>query len=183
MNNGIRLSGTRFCHFLNCGDTFYEPYVIERTINALRVGTSSLYIWGFNYSSESLINDARPLTLKDVLSYRNSYCHQSQVISTHLLQKWFFRTDLELCSDFLMTIQILSDYDSDSLGFIGVNYQGLGFSHGKFPDIIYEKRRCILIWYTSLGLIRKVSQFPFFLMGILWNGHPQLFRLMHWLLR
>lgn len=176
MNKGISRMKAEYAHFLNCGDTFYDSFVITKTIDLLNTSPGvPLFAWDFIYENQGLYS-LKDLNITTILKGKSSYCHQAQIVHKDILLKYKFDSNLSLCADYLMTLNALLVSKFQHMNFIGVIYEGHGFSHNKESMIFIQKRTAIFRWIAVNGIIKISPKIAF--IALSWNLNQLFSRLL-----
>lgn len=100
MNKGIELAKSKWCIFLNSGDTFYN----ENVLYELSKNEYLIYdvVYGntlYEYNNKHSINIPRK---EDELTFRikSEFCHQSSMIKTNLLKNNKYSLEYKIASDY-----------------------------------------------------------------------------------
>lgn len=131
MNQAVSHAAGEFLIFLNCGDTFCDNTVLERTLEILeeekRVGTDMdrLVLYGDTFGEKNQVSIASPPVINGFACYRNIPCHQSCFYSAALCRE----------KPYDVQYRIRADYDH----FLWCRYRaGAKFRHMGFPVASYE---------------------------------------------
>lgn len=131
MNQAVSHAAGEFLIFLNCGDTFCDNTVLERTLEILeeekRAGTDMdrLVLYGDTFGEKNQVSIASPPVINGFACYRNIPCHQSCFYSA------------ALCRDkpYDLRYRIRADYDH----FLWCFYRAKAkMRHMDFPVAVYE---------------------------------------------
>ena len=183
MNIGTNLSRGEFVHFLNCGDLLFEEFTLSKTLQAIDMQEFDLYFWDYSILGSLEIISFENVTAFNTIFYRNSYCHQAQIIRRRLLLDLKYNLNFKFCADYLTTLKILSIGKCKTLSFTGVYYEPGGFSDNHFSEIVLEKRLAFLDFISfskHLGLeLNKLD----LIKGFLWNANPLLTKVLHRMFR
>lgn len=183
MNKGTDLSRGDFLHFLNCGDLLYDDSILSKTISCIGSGEKDLYFWNYLVIGSHEVVKFSDVTAFSILTYKNGYCHQAQIIRRELLLSLGYNLEFLYCADYLTTLKILSIGESCTLDFLGVFYEPGGFSDNKFTEIVLEKRKAFSEFNSFLSTINKKITPLEFIQAFLWNLSPQLTKILHRFLR
>lgn len=131
MNQAVSHAAGEFLLFLNCGDTFADESVLERTSNVLKreksAGTDMdrLVLYGDTCGGKNGVTIAAAPEITGFTCYRNIPCHQSCFYSAALCREKLY--DLRY--------KIRADYDH----FLWCYYRGKAkIRHMDFPVSVYE---------------------------------------------
>ncbi len=105
MNKGVAAAKGEYCIFMNSGDCFHGPDVIQRLKDS---GVSAYIICGNARILEDPPRIKKPfkdITLKTL--YKGAICHQSAFIKTELLREFPYDETLKIVSDKKFFIQAL----------------------------------------------------------------------------
>ena len=97
MNKGIKKATGKWINFMNCGDTFYDNYVIENILNNINKNIDIIYgNTNLVYSFGSYILKAE----KDVSSKQYMpFCHQSSFTNSNLMKRYGYDLQYKICAD------------------------------------------------------------------------------------
>ncbi len=141
MNAGIGYAKGTYLIFMNCGDTFYSPNVLENVKSYLCCKRDFPGIIYGDYERDGIICN-QPSKMTGFTAYRSALCHQTM---------FFHRSVFDKCGRYCLEYPIKSDYekmlDAFFSGFrfthipcIICHYQGGGFSeNNKKNNEIEEK--------------------------------------------
>ena len=131
MNQAVSHATGDFVVFLNCGDTFADQRVLERTEKAVMEQTSAgadpehLVLYGDTLGEKNGVIIASPPAITGFTCYRNIPCHQSCFYSAALCRE----------KPYDLNYRIRADYDH----FLWCYYRGRAkFVHMRFPVASYE---------------------------------------------
>ena len=117
----------RYVIFMNCGDTFYDERVLEKTAVVVDhdTPTSPMVYYGDVYRETNRAVDPAPPEITGFTCYRNIPCHQACFYDSRLIKAKPFNLDYK----------IRADYDQ----FLWCFYKGrAGFRHLGFTVASYE---------------------------------------------
>ncbi|MBR6868962.1 MAG: glycosyltransferase [Bacteroidales bacterium] len=128
MNKGTRMAHGEWCLFINSGDTFASPTVLEQIQNS---GASADLICG---NTILLDNPPRRETPPSEITlnymFNNALCHQSVLIRRNLLEKYPYDESLKIVADrkfFLQTL-IINNASYQTIDIDISNYDMTGIS-------------------------------------------------------
>jgi len=107
MNQGILYSNGQYICFLNCGDIFYDKYVLENIFNVIKNSVSEEVFYYGNYETKGYFTQSPRVTTRFSL-YRNPLCHQTMFIPRSLFDKFgYYRKDFRILGDYDFTVHCL----------------------------------------------------------------------------
>ncbi len=131
MNRAISNAGGDFFLFLNCGDTFADDRVLERTASFIgeriseKKDVGRMVFYGDTYSGANRALIASAPSITGFTCYRNIPCHQSCFYGASLCRE----------KPYDLSYRIRADYDH----FLWCYYRaGAGFAHMGFAVSSYE---------------------------------------------
>ncbi|RDU63999.1 glycosyltransferase family 2 protein [Helicobacter sp. MIT 14-3879] len=102
MNKGIDLATGEWCNFMNCGDNFYNEFVIENLFRAyknLKEGGAISIIYG---DAKIFFDDDNYKILHSKTTkhkYRHHFIHQAAFIKTNLMKSYKYDTSFKIAGD------------------------------------------------------------------------------------
>jgi len=159
-----------YIHFLNCGDEVASLDTISKTIDFLKKNTFYLGLWDYFNAETQMKVRMTDLSLKTLLTGKSSYCHQAQIMSASIFERHKYNTNLQLCADYLLTLQLLSISKPIPLGFLGIVYEGSGFSSQKIQQIRFEKKLAIKLWINQMNTTEKLKNIRSIIFALTWNS-------------
>ncbi len=152
MNQAVNYAKGRYVSFLNCGDEFYDEFVLE---NARRTGImqdAPCVLYGNTYFRGTGSIRVPPNPIDDYFWYRTTLCHQSVFFARELFSRGNrYDVAYKVASDFKLMVQFYKEkVPFVPLGITVCFYEGGGFSEtGKGLAINRaEKKRIIGDAYT-----------------------------------
>jgi len=126
MNKGVKLAKGDYVIFMNCGDRFYDNYVLMAFENAIARGEDADVYYGNTlmvfYEGKGFFHD-------DETSIRNPimpFIHQSAITRRNILLKHPFNLNYRICADFEL--------------YHWMRNNGYRFNHENFTVSIYDAR-------------------------------------------
>lgn len=182
MNQALEEAKGEYFLFLNCGDYFYDSWVLEKTKKVIEEKKGEKEKVGifygnlFNRKQNSLITSSPKIT--DFTLYRNVPCHQVCFYHYSL----FYQRGYKLC------YRVRADYEhflycvkkKGAIGYamdhVVASYEGGGFSetkenrkysdkeHKEITKMYLKKSSCIkyrlILWLTLAPLRSKIAESP-----------------------
>lgn len=157
MNEAVRYATGKFCTFLNCGDTFYDSYVLEKIYaTAKDCAPDNTILYGDCCRGAYYVK--QPGKITPFYLYRTPLNHQSMFFGTELFAKYGeYDAELKIAADYEFTTRAYKA----GVGFVYCpvtvcHYLGGGVSESKKGEQIkkrdYEK---IYSKYYTSGERRK----------------------------
>ena len=143
MNQAIDYSAGRYLIFMNCGDIFASPEVLEKTKKAIADGRYGM-VYG-DYQRDGIVRK-QPTHLSDFYLYRTPLCHQSVFFSGELLRN-NIKYDLRygILADYNLEIYLFKTSDHIHVDTVVCDYLGGGISETeKGLKIKRNDRLCII---------------------------------------
>lgn len=139
MNQAVAHAAGEFVLFLNCGDTFADEKVLERTLHALEeeenAGTDmeKLVLYGDTCGEKNGVIIAAAPQITGFTCYRNIPCHQSCFYSTALCREKSYDLQYRIRADYdhFLWCYYLAKAKMRRLDFPVGAYEGGGFSENK----------------------------------------------------
>jgi len=136
MNQAVKEMTGDYCLFLNCGDYFYSPKVLERFAEAILAspGRSANHIfYGNRYQAVSGSVEYSAPEINAFVCYRNIPCHQTCFYSEDLFHERGYRQEFRVRADYE---HFLWCYFNKKAAFTYVpecvvSYEGGGYSETK----------------------------------------------------
>ncbi len=98
MNEGIDYAQGKYLCFLNCGDFFYDKYVLEKVYETAISCDSQSVVYG-DFIKKGVILK-QPKELSPFYLYRKPLCHQSMFISKEVFDKYGkYDPTIKICAD------------------------------------------------------------------------------------
>ncbi len=98
MNEGIDLAQGKYLCFLNCGDFFYDKYVLEKVYETAINCDSQSVVYG-DFIRKGVVSK-QPKELSTFYLYRKPLCHQSMFISREVFAKHGkYDPSIKICAD------------------------------------------------------------------------------------
>lgn len=152
MNQAVKEAGGAYYLFLNCGDSFYEADVLEKTAAQIEGGVRTLIYYGntYNKTSESFVG--MPHTITPFTCYRHIPCHQACFYAKELFEKRLYDLSYRVRADYehFLWCYFRMHATPQFLNITVANYEGGGFSETKENRQIDKKEhRSITRQYMS----------------------------------
>lgn len=102
MNQAVLEAKGEYILYLNCGDTFYDSHILDKTADYIKQANKKHKIfYGDTYCENNKVLVPMPLSINDFTCYRNIPCHQS----------CFYRKELFEKHPYLLAYKIRADYE------------------------------------------------------------------------
>lgn len=154
MNQAVEYAKGRYVSFLNCGDEFYDEFVLENARRTGIVQDAPCVLYGNTYFRGTGSIRVPPKTIDDYFWYRTTLCHQSVFFDRELFSRGNkYDVVYKVASDFKLMVQLYKEkVPFVPLGITVCFYEGGGFSEtGKGLSINKaEKKRVLGGAYTPL---------------------------------
>ena len=159
MNKGTDRASGDWVIYMNAGDRFYRPDVLNRIDFAQHAGAAILY--GSTYRRKrAIVTEPHPLS--QIRSGAIMACHQSMFFNRRLLgERLRYRAHLDYSGDTDLVLRlykageqltqlplVIADYDEDGIT------SGGGIPRRKLWRNRYEKARRLLLHFGPMGLVR-----------------------------
>ncbi|MBQ9436924.1 MAG: glycosyltransferase [Lachnospiraceae bacterium] len=150
MNQAARLAKGNFFLFLNCGDTFASPQVLEKIKQQLSQKPDALLCYGDRINGKTGLAESAPSRLTAFSLFRTLPCHQSIFYHKSLFQKRGYDESLRIRGDYehlLYCVQsnwLLQKNKGDLVVYLGLPvciYEGGGFSEKPENAALSQKER------------------------------------------
>lgn len=138
MNKGIKKATGKWINFMNCGDTFYDKYVIENVFNQTSENSDIIYgntnlIYPFGsyiLKGDKMVSDKQYMP----------FCHQSSFTKSNLMKRHGYDCKYKICADrnfFYTTYRNHAKYEYVDI--IISNYEAeSGISANNLKQAFYE---------------------------------------------
>ena len=129
MNQGIDYSSGKYLIFMNCGDIFASPEVLEKTKQAIASGEYGM-VFG-DYSRDDIVRK-QPNKLTGFYMYRTPLCHQSVFFNGDILRKQLkYDIRYKILADYNMEIYLYKNSNHLHVDTVVCVYLGGGISETK----------------------------------------------------
>lgn len=168
MNQAITYSSGRYLIFMNCGDAFSSPKVLEEVKNAVKDNNYGM-IYG-DYTNNGVVRK-QPEQLTRFNMYRTILCHQSVFFSGETLRnEKKYDIKYKILADYDLEQDMAKTSNSIHVDTVICNYLGGGLSETKEGlkqkykdrrDIIashysaFERFRYCVLWKMTLPTLRR----------------------------
>ena len=119
-----------YCMFLNCGDTFYDEYVLEKVMPYLKEYDTPHIIYGdqYNIVQKSMISSSPQIN--DFALYRNVPCHQVCFYDARLFEERGYNPEYTVRADYEHFLYCYYKRKAvcEHIDVIICNYEGGGYS-------------------------------------------------------
>ena len=132
MNRAVKFASGDYIIFLNAGDTFYDPQVLENVNNAGLPVKNTIAYGDTLFKLYNAVSKA-PAEITPAVCYRNIPCHQAIFYSRDTLSERGFDTKYRIRGDYEHFLNAFFEKKRDFkyLGFPVCAYEGGGFSEKK----------------------------------------------------
>ena len=139
MNQAVVHAAGEFVLFLNCGDSFQDERVLERTAamidTQMKAGADCerLVLYGDTYSEKTDVTIPSPPSITGFTCYRNIPCHQSCFYSIFLCQEKPYNQEFRIRADYdhFLWCFYCAGAKFVRMGFPVVSYEGGGYSESR----------------------------------------------------
>lgn len=123
MNSGIQYAKGKYLTFLNCGDCFATPDVLQKIYKAAqRIKVENCVLYGDYIRNDVLFK--QPSNLTDFYLYRTPLCHQSMFFTKGLFEEYGkYDLSFKICADYDFTLKIYKN--------------GIKYFYSNFPICTY----------------------------------------------
>ena len=164
MNQAVGYAEGEFLLFLNCGDVFPDPEVLERTRQVigeeLAAGTDpdALVLYGDTCSGQPLVTIASAPVFTGFTCYRNIPCHQSCFYSAALCRRKPYDLQYKIRADYdhFLWCFYRAGARMRHMGFTVASYEGGGYSESRENLVLdRQEHRKITASYMGRGELLK----------------------------
>ncbi len=129
MNQAVEKCRGDHIIFMNCGDYFYDEYVLARMAKEMIKAKADIY-YGDLYRRKLGSTDIAPDKITDFVLYRNVPCHQVCFYSRDLFVKRAYRTSYKVRADYEHFLYCVKEEKAvcRHVGITVCSYEGEGFS-------------------------------------------------------
>lgn len=137
MNQAVSCAAGEYVLFLNCGDTFFDTHVLEKTAafieNNVKDKAAQTVLYGDTFSSRTDALIASPRSINGFACYRNIPCHQSCFYSASLCVQKPYNPEYRIRADYehFLWCYYKAKADMYYMGFTVSAYEGGGYSESK----------------------------------------------------
>ncbi len=161
MNTALSNASGRYICFLNCGDSFYDPGVLQRTSGAVKEYESSgrddpAIFYGDVYEMVTGSTVTSNPSIDAFACYRNVPCHQACFYDRRLVTEHPFDTKYKVRADYEQFLWCFFKAKAAAIhmGFTVAKYEGNGYSESRTGrKISKEEHRLITAQYMTPGQI------------------------------
>lgn len=131
MNEGIDYARGKYLCFLNCGDFFYDKYVLENVYKTAINCDSQSVVYG-DFTKKGLVS-TQPKKLSPFYLYRKPLCHQSIFTSKEVFDRHGkYDPSIKICADWCYILKTFKNgVKYTHCGKIICDYEGGGASETK----------------------------------------------------
>lgn len=133
MNQAVELAEGDFLLFLNCGDTFFDERVLERTLKFIKRNPLEKLVYGDTFCEKTDSMVAAPPFINGFTCYRNIPCHQSCFYHNSLFENKRYNSEYRIRADYDHFLHCVykSKTNPKYMGFPVASYEGGGYSETK----------------------------------------------------
>ncbi len=158
MNQAVSHARGEFLLFLNCGDTFADREVLERTGEAVKAQAASgadlsrLVLYGDTYGEKNQVAIASPPVINGFACYRNIPCHQSCFYSAAQCREKPYDLQYRIRADYdhFLWCYYRAGAKMSHMGFAVASYEGDGYSESR-KNRRRDRKEHRLITRTYMG--------------------------------
>lgn len=159
MNKGIALARGEYCNFMNSGDAFHAPDVLERVVPRLQ--GKDFYV------GHQVSPNGRPAywpAPREVRAYalvNKCMSHQSSFIRTELLKARPYREDLRILSDWEEMVYelLVRNASYERLDFVVSDFDKTGISSDRrFAALYYEEWERVLADHFPPRIVESLTE-------------------------
>lgn len=103
MNKGVRMATGEYVHFLNAGDEYYSPYIVEKVVAEIEKSHADIVYGDIEYVYPDGSRERRNYDAKCAkqIYYLTGDCinHQAMFVRRTLFEKKHFDISLKICAD------------------------------------------------------------------------------------
>lgn len=147
MNKGIDKATGDYCLFLNSGDCFYSPTVVEELYQKVGDDCKETFLVGniniIDTNGKTHLHCEIPENVTGFYLYRGGvFPHQATLTATSVLKRYHYRENYKIVSDWLFTVEmfLLRNATMRRLDVIVANYGLDGMSFTNY-QLTYDERR------------------------------------------
>ncbi len=146
MNEALVLIDSRFCWFMNSGDTFYDAATIDRALSLITSKGTGLVIGGYAVKNASSVREFkfRPKNIRksEFALNRRSGCHQAMIFETSALKEiGCYDDNFPICADFKSILDIIGKYGAFRDGQVYAYVKPGGISDTQLEKVYFEKHQ------------------------------------------
>jgi len=146
MNEALERIDSRFCWFMNSGDTFYDPRTIDRAFSLIKLKGTGIVIGGYAIKNANSVKEFkfRPKNISkfEFALNRRSGCHQAIIFETSALKEiGCYDNNFPICADFKSIIDIIAKYGAFRDDQIYAYVKPGGISDTQLENVYFEKHQ------------------------------------------
>lgn len=132
MNQALECAEGEYVYFLNCGDYFFDPNVLEKIVPLMEKNTATV-IYGNIYDRIGQTTVASNPNIDEFACYRNVPCHQACFYTRDLLRMHPFETGYRVRADYEQFLWCFFIAKADMIysDTVVASYMGGGYSETK----------------------------------------------------
>lgn len=136
MNKAVKIATGDYCIFMNAGDIFINPFVLEQVSSHLNDNKDILVGNEISTKNNKIVDYRKaPKAITFNYLFTSSLCHQASFIKRSLLMKYPYDEQLRMVSDWKFWIQTLifgnATYQAVDIDICIFNREGITFTQGQ----------------------------------------------------
>lgn len=133
MNQAVREARGEYLLFLNCGDSFYEKEVLEKTAAFMDKAAEKGICYGDTFCEKTGHMEYAAKKITPFVCFRNIPCHQACFYHKSLFVKHPYEPEFKIRADYEHFLWCFFEekIQPEYLGFAVAGYEGDGFSENK----------------------------------------------------
>ncbi len=133
MNQAVEEARGEYILFLNCGDTFFDREVLEKTASYMKENPDAGIYYGDTFCEKSGSLDGAPGEITPFVCFRNIPCHQACFYHYSLFEKRAYDLQYKIRADYEHFLWCALSKRENILGmkFPVASYEGGGYSESK----------------------------------------------------
>ena len=146
MNEALEIVDSRFCWFMNAGDTFYDPRTIDRAFSLIKLKGTGVVIGGYAVKNANSVKEfkfrSKNISKSEFALNRRSGCHQAIIFATSALKEiGCYDNNFPICADFKSIIDIIAKYGAFRDDQIYAYVKPGGISDTQLENVYFEKHQ------------------------------------------
>lgn len=157
MNQAIEKAKGEYLFFLNCGDIFFDKFVLEKVKNSIVLENKKYDIVYGDYTRKDLCVLKQPSTLNEFQLIRKPLTHQSIFFRFNIFEKiGLYNLKYKLCADYDLTVKaLLKGYSFLHINEVICVYEGGGISETNKQLLHQEAKEIRKQFHIKTRIIHK----------------------------
>lgn len=155
MNQAISHTNGTYLLFLNCGDTFCDPYVLEHVARFIEKNKAYEIYYGDQFNLLQKVAVHSVPQINEFALFRNVPCHQVCFYHKHLFEERGYHIEFKVRADYEHFLHAIYEKKAKAIHMtiLIANYEGGGFSETK-ENRIQSKKEHEIITKKYMGIRR-----------------------------